>query len=93
MRVKAQIQEDNWNHAYIMFIPNNDARRWATYVLKKLQVQRQYISRRQGYLTTGDLDFIARYTGMINNDQHRALITTYLPFAPVGLQYSCPTCG
>ena len=92
MRVEAQEDYFN-NHSYTMLIPNNAARRWATQVLKNLRIQRQYIGRRQGYYTTGDPYYVARYTGTINNDQHRALVTTYLPYAPPGLQYSCPTCS
>jgi len=94
MRVEAQVpQEDYWNHAYTLFIPNNAARKWATQILKRLNIQRQYISRRHGYYTTGDPDFVARYQGMINNDQYQALVTTYLPYAPYGIQLSCPTCS
>jgi hypothetical protein len=93
MRVDAQIpEEDFWNHAYTMLIPNNAARKWATLVLKKLGVQRQYVSRRQGYYMTGDPDFIARYQGIINNDQYRALMDTYMPYAPYGIQMTCPGC-
>jgi len=93
MEAIAQVpEEDSWNHAYILFIPNNAARKWATQILKKLNVPRQYISRRQGYYMTGDPDFIARYQGMINNDQYQALVNTYLPFAPYGVQFSCTTC-
>jgi len=93
MRAEAQIpEEDAWNHSYTLLIPNNAARKWATYVLKKLNVQRQYISRRQGYYTTGDPDYVARYVGMINNDQYRALMDTYLPYAPPGIQMDCPGC-
>ena len=93
MRAIGQIfEEDAWNHKYDLIVPNNDARKWATYVLKKLNVARQYISRRHGYYTTGDPDYMARYTGMINNDQYQALMQTYLPYAPYGVQMVCPTC-
>jgi hypothetical protein len=84
-------QEDYWNHEYTLFIYNNMARKWATYILKKLNIPRQYISRRQGFFTTGDPDYVARYVGTINNDQHHALLT-YLPYAPPGIHYECPTC-
>ena len=90
MRVEAQV-DPYWNHPYEILIPNNVARRWATYVLKKLRVSKRYISRRQGLYETGDPSYIARYTGNISEDQHRALVTTYLPYAPPGAQYSCPT--
>jgi len=92
MRVVAQVLEDDWNHKYTIYIPNNASRKWATHVLKKLNVPKQYISRRHGYYTTGDPDYVARYEGMINNDQYRALVTTYLPYAPEGAQLICPTC-
>ena len=93
MRVDAQVsEEDFWNHAYTLYIPNNASRKWATHTLKKLNVQRQYISRRQGYYMSGDKDFVARYQGMINNDQYRALVTTYLPYAPYGVHMHCPGC-
>jgi len=93
MRALAQVsEEDFWNHAYTLYIPNNAARKWATQVLKKLNVQRQYISRRHGYYLTGDPDYIARYQGIINNDQYRALAQTYLPYAPYGVQLVCPGC-
>jgi len=93
MRVEAQsLEEDFWNHAYALYIPNNESRKWATQVLKKLNIPRQYISRRHGYYLTGDPNYIARYQGMINNDQYKALITTYLPFAPYGVQLVCPSC-
>jgi len=93
MRVEAQgIEEDFWNHAYTLYIPNNAARKWATQVLKKLNIERQYISRRHGYYTTGDPDYVARYQGMINNDQYYALMNTYMPFAPYGVEFQCLTC-
>jgi hypothetical protein len=93
MELAAQFQEeDSWNHAYTLFIYTNIARKWATQILKKLNIPRQYISRRRGYYLTGDPDFVARYRGMINNDQYQALMTTYMPYAPEGLQMSCPTC-
>lgn len=93
MRVEAQIvEEDYWNHKYSLLVPGNQARRWATYILNKLNVQKYYISRRKGFLMTGDPNYVARYTGMINNDQHSAL-ATYLPYAPPGVQYFCPSCS
>jgi hypothetical protein len=93
MRVDAQqvMQEDYFTHAYTLFVPNNQARKWATYILKKLNINRRYISRRQGFYETGERGYIARYVGTINNDQHRALVG-YLPYAPVGVDFECPTC-
>lgn len=73
-----------------MMIPNNEARRWATFILNKLRVPKRYISRRQGWLSTGDVNYVARYTGTVNPDQYRA-IQTYLPYAPNGVEFSCPT--
>jgi hypothetical protein len=94
MRVVAQVsEEDHWNHKYELLIPNNESRRWATHILKKLHVPKQYISRRQGYFSTGDKNYIARYVGTMNNDQYRAIVTTYLPYAPHGIELHCPTCS
>jgi len=94
MRVLAQTVLDPYNnHPYEMLIPNNAARTWATYVLKKLRISKQYVSRRQGFYQTGDPGYMARYIGTITEEQHRSLMTTYIPYAPPGLQYSCPTCS
>lgn len=96
MRIEAQeevIQEDHWNHKYYLFVPNNAARKWATQILKKLNVNKVYVSRKQGYIATGDPSFIARYTGFINDDQYQALVNTYLPYAPYGVQFECPGCS
>ena len=95
MRVEAQdmsLQEDHWNHKYYLYVPNNVARKWATQILKILHVDKVYVSRRQGYIATGDPNFMARYTGFINNDQYQALINTYMPYAPHDIQFECPGC-
>jgi len=95
MRVEAQDlmpQEDDWNHKYYLYVPHNEARKWATQILKRLHVNKVYVSRKQGYFATGDPNFMARYTGFINNDQYRALITTYMPYAPQGIVFECPGC-
>lgn len=87
MRVFAQ---DFWQHIYTLMTPTTEARRWATFVLNKLRIPKRYISRRQGYLTTGDPMYVARYTGYLNPDQYHAM-QTYLPYAPAGVEFSCPT--
>lgn len=94
MRVLAQmpIEEDYFNHKYTIYVPNNEARKWATYILKRLRIPKQYVSRRQGFLSTGEPSYMARYIGMINNDQLSA-IQVYLPYAPAGAVFECPGCG
>ena len=93
MRVCAQnYEEDYFTHHYALYIPNNAARKWATSVLKKLRVSKSYISRRYGYSITRDVNYVARYVGMINNDQYHAL-NNYLPYAPEGVELYCPTCA
>lgn len=89
MRFYAQ---DSWQHYYEVLTPTTDCRRWATYILNKLRVPKRYISRKQGYLSTGDVNYVARYVGYMNPDQYRAMLN-YTPYAPQGVQFSCPTCS
>jgi len=91
MRVCAQIfEEDYFTHHYALYVPNNEARKWATGVLNKLKVNKAYMSRKYGFSITGDPEYIARYVGMINNDQYYA-ISNYMPYAPAGVELYCPS--
>lgn len=91
MRVCAQIpSEDYFTHHYALYVPNNEARKWATSVLNKLNVNKAYMSRNYGFSITGDPEYVARYVGMINNDQYHAL-HNYMPYAPPGVELHCPS--
>jgi hypothetical protein len=93
MRVEAQqeLQEDYFVHVYTLLVPNNPARKWATYILKKLNINRRYISKRQGWYETGEREYVPRYIGTLSPDQHYSFMQ-YLPYAPVGVEFYCPNC-
>jgi hypothetical protein len=70
---------------YTLFIPSNEARRWATYILSKLQVAKTYVGRNKGTQLTGDPKYIARYIVALDKTLYDALMV-YMPYAPTGVR-------